>query len=260
MRTPTVLNPLNKWVPPTRPGFYPTIRHAVGVKCPVPYLSRWGPSPQLISRFHFVWSMWQPASPIMLDLCSGLGGASQAFHDAGWDCRRFDNNKAFRDIPRTWIGDLLDITPHRLHRFVHEKRVELLWASPPCLEFSNAYGAPGPTAAREGRPFQPDLSLFEKCIEIRDEMKPKFWCFENVVGAISHLEPLLGPPTQIIGPFVLWTNLPHIAMDPSFEHRKEDHDTWSSNPLRANIKAKIPLELSKAVLAAASSPTLEDFQ
>ena len=203
--------------------------------------------------------MKDPGQLVMIDLYSGLGGASQAMLDAGWDVRRFDNNGRLRDVPRTWIGDILDIPADRLFRFVHNRTPTLLWASPPCVEFSRAYGAPGPIAEREGREFNPDLTLFKKAIELRDSLQPKFWCFENVIGAIPHIRPLLGEPTQIIGPFVLWTNLPMIAMDADFEHRKQDHDTWSSNPLRANIKAKIPLELSKAVMKSALSPTLEDF-
>jgi len=140
-----------------------------------------------------------------------------------------------------------------------EANPDLLWASPPCREFSLAYAAPGPVAHREGREFHPDMSLLVAAITLRGMLQPKYWCIENVVGAIPHFMPYLGPPTQIIGPFVLWHNLPRIAVDYDFRHTKSDQDTWSSNPLRQNLKGKLPLELSTAVMHAAEAPTLEDF-
>jgi len=200
--------------------------------------------------------------PLMLDLYSGLGGASEAMLDAGWTVHRIENNMRFHalhgetPIPSTIVGDALALRPAWLRSL---GPIDLLWASPPCTDFSNAYGAPGPVAARAGEVFKPDMRLIMKAVHIRDEYEPRFWCFENVIGAIPHFRPLLGEPSIIIGPFVLWTNLPNIVVDYSFEHSKESVDTWSSNPLRANIKAKIPIEISRAVLSAALSPTLEDF-
>jgi len=193
----------------------------------------------------------------MLDLYSGLGGASEAMVRAGWSVYRLENNPALTELERTYGVDVLTLEPQWLRDI---GPVDLLWASPPCLEFSLAYMAPGPLAQREGRPFEPDLGLIEKAIQVRDEIDPRFWCFENVRGAIRHWEPLLGPPTQIIGPFVLWHNLPRIILPYEFEHLKKDNDTWSTEPLRANIKGKIPIEISEAVLAAVITPTLEEFQ
>ena len=200
---------------------------------------------------------------LMLDLFSGLGGASEAMVRAGWQVIRCEKEWQFHPrhgaypVPHTVIGDVKALRPAWLRAL---GPIDLLWASPPCREFSNAYGAPKPKAAREGVPFEPDLTLFIRAIEIRDRYRPKYWCFENVLGSIEHIEPILGPPTQIIGPFVLWHNLPRISVDYDFEHRKADQDTWSTNPLRTWLKAQVPFELSQAVLESATSPTLEDFQ
>jgi site-specific DNA-cytosine methylase len=197
---------------------------------------------------------------LMIDLYSGLGGASEAFVEADWTVYRIEKESMFcpnhgeHPIPHTIIGDACALRPAWLRSL---GPIDLLWASPPCRDFSNAYSAPGPVAAREGRDFKPDMTLIMKAVAIRDQYEPHFWCFENVVGAIPHFRPLLGEPTQIIGPFVLWHNLPTIAMDYAFEHTKGN--AWPS-PLRPWVKAKLPIELSRAVLDAALSPTLEAWE
>jgi hypothetical protein len=164
--------------------------------------------------------------------------------------------------PFTLKLDVKDIawdmdSPGRL--LARPEELTLFWASPPCTEFSQAYAAPGPVAARAGEDFEPDMSILEAVLELKRRWEPKYWCIENVIGAIPHFRPYLGEPSQIIGPFVLWHNLPNIAVDYSFSHSKADQDTWSSNPLRANLKGKVPLEISEAVRLAAQSPTLGEF-
>jgi len=189
-----------------------------------------------------------------LDLYSGLGGASEAFVEAGWEVIRVENNPALSHIPHTRIADA-----SWAYGLLSHEKFDLVWASPPCLEFSQAFGAPGPTAKREGREFSPNLGEVEKAWHIIKWLKPRYWCIENVVGAIKHLEPLLGAPSQIIGPFVFWHNLPRIVIARDFNHNKADADVWSSDPLRSNKKAKIPSEISKAFPEASTLPTLEEF-
>ena len=196
----------------------------------------------------------------MVDLYSGLGGASEAFHRSeDWEVLRIENNEELLGfVPNTWFHDVPELLNANKWRAVQGSPT-LLWASPPCTDFSQAYAAPGPKAKREGVVFHPDMTLIQAAIDLRELWKPKFWCFENVIGAIPYFEPLLGEPTQIVGPFVLWHNLPNIILPAGFSHRKEDQDTWSSNPLRANLKGRLPLELSEAVMEAASLPTLGDY-
>lgn len=194
----------------------------------------------------------------MVDLYSGLGGASEAFLRSGeWDILRIENNKELLGfVPNTWFYSVPDLLSNFSWMTV-EREMDLLWASPPCTHFSQAYNAPIPKAKREGRVFEPDMSLIEAAVELRDLWNPRFWAFENVIGAIPYFEPLLGKPTQIIGPFVIWTNLPHIVMDYDWEpERKGD---MGGGDLRANLRGKLPLELSEAILASATASTLEDF-
>jgi len=189
----------------------------------------------------------------MLDLYSGLGGASEAFIEAGCHVIRVDNNPDL-DVRNTVHADA-----SYAFNLVSDEKFDLIWASPPCLEFSRAFSAPAPTALREGRPFSPDLRDVHKAHEIIKWLKPRYWVIENVAGSIRHLEPILGEPSQIIGSFVLWHNLPRIVVARDFKHNKADIDPGQHDPLRSNKRAKIPIEISRAVLEAVRLPTLENW-
>tara|TARA_Y100000310_G_C20688747_1_gene820803 strand:- start:1566 stop:2147 length:582 start_codon:yes stop_codon:yes gene_type:complete len=193
----------------------------------------------------------------MIDLFSGLGGASEAAVEAGWQVHRCEKNAMFHakhgkhPVPHTIIGDVMALRPAWLRSL---GPIHLLWASPPCDDFARL-SMPW-TRKKLPDDFKPDLSLILKAVEIRDFYAPRYWCFENVIGSIPYLRPILGDPTQIIGPFVLWHNLPHIMVEPDFSHSKQN---FAEDPLRPWLRAKIPIELSRAVIHAACTPTLEDF-
>ena len=181
----------------------------------------------------------------MLDLYSGLGGASEAFLRSGrWDVIRVENNPRLESVPCT---DMMDV--RELEDWRWDVDIDFVWASPPCREFSQGYNAPGPTAKREGRPFLPDLSLVASAFKIIQKVKPMYWCIENVVGAIEPLKTLLGDPHQVVGPFVLWGNFPLLAAS-HIKHQKSEQDVWSSDPLRSNKRALIPYELSECMMYA----------
>jgi len=190
----------------------------------------------------------------MLDLYSGLGGASEAFIEAGCHVVRVDNNPDL-EVRNTVLAD----ASYALN-LISDEKFDLIWASPPCLEFSNAFSAPGPKARRAGRPFSPDLRDVYMANEIIKRLEPRYWVIENVMGAIKHFEPILGAPSQIIGSFVLWHNLPRIVVCRDFKHSKYDGDLGQHNPLRSNKRAKIPIEISRAVLEAVRLPTLENWE
>lgn len=187
----------------------------------------------------------------MADLCSGLGGASQAFVlSPNWTVERLENNPDLASIPHTRPADVT-LRPTLLQQpyYIH--------ASPPCYEFSLAFNAPRGKASREGNldDYSPDLSIVQACMDIIKDHQPIYWSLENVVGSIRYLEPLLGPPRIIIGPWVFWGNFPL----PSFnndelsamleEHKKTD--VWKiDDPLRANHRAKMPLLLSRKLMEA----------
>lgn len=175
----------------------------------------------------------------ILDLCSGLGGWTEAFVQGGWNVIRIENNPDLQYVPFTleldvlnweeWINDI----PHP----------DVIVASPPCLEFSTAYGAPGPTARRSGKEWKPDMSVVKACLDIIDYLKPTTWVLENVQGSQGFFLPLIGGRRQKIGPFYLWGNFPLLSLQ-NFKHSKYDQDVHSSNPMRANLRALIPFELS----------------
>ena len=176
----------------------------------------------------------------MLDLCSGLGGASEAFLRAGWDVLRIENNPLLEDVPNTLLVNIHDWD------YTEEEPFDFIWASPPCTEFSNAFEAPGPRAKRAGEIFIPNTDILNKCIEIRDYFDPKYWAIENVSGASKVFSEIIGRPVwQIIGPFFIWGNFPFIHMDYDWTHSKYDGEGWSSDPLRANLRGKVPLEVSR---------------
>ena len=197
--------------------------------------------------------------PRMLDLCSGLGGASEAFVRAGWEVVRIDNNPLIANkdmgyyVPYTMQEDVL---APELDYFWKDLYYDFIWASPPCVEFSNAYSAPKPTAQREGRDFKPDMSIVKACHEIIKDLKPRYWVIENVSGSSKFIsDELKMPPWQIVGPFFLWGKFPRICMEYDWTHRKADHEKTSTHPLAANIKARLPLEISEAFLDAFQNQT-----
>ena len=177
----------------------------------------------------------------MVDLCSGLGGASQPMVDNGWEVVRFENNPLLKDVPHTRLYDIM-----KMPKFEADD-VDLIWASPPCVEFSQAYSSPKSRARRAGLPYQPNLDLMLKCKEIIEQTQPRYWVIENVIGAIKDFQPALGTPRQIIGPFVLWGNFPYIHLPPEFQHSKALNDKTSSHPLRSNWKALIPYPLADSL-------------
>lgn len=187
-----------------------------------------------------------------LDLFSGLGGASEAFvQDLGnWTVLRIDNNPLLGGVPFTVIDDI-DNVKQNLTGPVFEiaEKIDVIWASPPCRDFSNAYSSPKSIHVREHGldSYRPDMSLLTTALDIIDYVKPKYWIIENVVGSIRYFRDHLGEPRQIIGPYVLWGNFPLLDIDSSQLESKSKKDVHSSNPLRSNYKAKVDFEISRSL-------------
>jgi len=196
----------------------------------------------------------------ILDLFSGLGGASEAFLKAGDEVIRIENNPLLSEIPNT---KLFDIKSKEFDNFIMTESLmnqpfDLIWASPPCLEFSMAYNAPKSVARREGINFKPNMELVLHAKEIIDYLQPKYWVIENVMGAQEFFNPILGKPIQNINSFYLWGNFPGIPMPPNYHHLK--HDVGSKNPLRSNHRAIIPFEVSESLRRSIiEQKTLEDW-
>jgi len=186
----------------------------------------------------------------MVDLFSGLGGASEAMiQDDTWNVLRIENNPLLSGVQGTCITCVKRVRDNVESNWIVPK-IDLIWASPPCREFSSGYSSPKSKALREGislQEYKPDLSLVEAAFDIIERVKPKFWLIENVVGAIRYFEPLLGPPRQIIGPYVLWGNFPILDINPEMIISKSAKDSNSRDPLRSNKKAKVDFAISKAL-------------
>lgn len=192
----------------------------------------------------------------MWDLFSGLGGASQYFDlNKSWEVYRFENNHEllpYAPLNTQWR----DVTNWR--RWIkHYPEPDFIWASPPCYEFSQAYDAPGPKAARAGEDFEPSMELVNTTQEIIEYFQPKHWAVENVKGASKYFTPLLGR-YQKLGPFLIWGNLPAIIANIPENHKAQIDKRHS--PIRSNIRARIPMELSRAVFQAIEQPTLERWK
>lgn len=174
--------------------------------------------------------------PIMYDLCSGLGGASEGFKTRGWQVITLDNDPKFGpDI----VADLTTWT------YNGPDRPRFIWASPPCLEFS-----------RESMPWtrrgiEPDLEIVRACKRIIDEARPKYWIIENVRGAVPFFRDLLGTPALIVGPFYLWGFIPPIGRVRLNMVKKE-----SLSGKDRELRAKIPISLSTAIAVASENDNL----
>jgi site-specific DNA-cytosine methylase len=118
----------------------------------------------------------------MLDLFAGLGGASAAMRDRGWEVVTVDADPAFGC---TITADLLTWEPPAgLGWF------DLVWASPPCQEFSR-WGMPW---CRAKNPPPPSLALMRAAVRVITALAPDWWVIENVRGASAFFKPELGEP------------------------------------------------------------------
>ena len=198
----------------------------------------------------------------MLDLFSGLGGASEAFLNNGWDVKRIENNPILQGVPNTENICVLDFA-NQLESYVAEHGVQdpikFVWASPPCTDFSLGYNSPRSEAHRAGLDYYPGhaIELVKTAKHIIDLLQPQYWCIENVKGSIKYLKPILGEPTRIVGSYVLWGRFPAFECDTP--PTKASKDVHSANPLRANLKAQIPYELSDAFRVAIENQKTLDY-
>ena len=194
----------------------------------------------------------------VLDLFSGLGGASEAFLDRGHDVLRIENNPLLAEVPNTesmCVFELRDFLEenHTIQNW-GKSQIDLIWASPPCDEFSLAFSAPHAIHTRNntGEKYEPDMSFLEATLDIIRIMKPRYWVIENVRGSSKFFTEMIGhEPRQILGNAqFLWGNFPLIC-PPRYKSKAEVDKRHS--PLRANIRAKIPIEISEALLASIES-------
>jgi site-specific DNA-cytosine methylase len=185
----------------------------------------------------------------MLDLFSGLGGASEAMiQDPKWEVQRIENNVLLESVPGTTLKSVFELRDElvkmELEGYRPSTTIDLVWASPPCVEFSLAYSSPQSIALREEKQYQPDLRAVEATIEIIRILKPRYWVIENVRGAVNWFKPLLGKQAKVINHSIfMWGNFPAFV-NPEIDSKEKGAGS-SSDPLRANKRAIIPFAVSQ---------------
>lgn len=180
---------------------------------------------------------------VVLDLCSGTGSATESFLvHPNFKVIRVDFDPRFSTVPYTRIKNVLEWMDW-IDELGH---IDLVWASPPCTEFSLAANAHRP------RPENPDMSIVEACLDIIEHLQPRMWILENVRGAIRYFKDKLGDPLQVCGPFYLWGQFPTLDVPYDLDHSKLDN----RDPM---LRAMIPWQISDAVVGAWFQPNLEEW-
>ncbi len=199
----------------------------------------------------------------MLDLFSGLGGASEAMLANGWDVKRIEVNKLLQGVPNTEMKDINDLAreiEEAMAQGYKPDQIKLVWASPPCTDFSLGYASKRSKAIRAGEEYHPGtaIELVKTAKHIIDMIQPQYWCIENVRGSIKYLKPILGEPAMIAGPYVLWGRFPAFDVDMT-GYSKMKGDTWSTDPLRANRRALVPYNISDGLRKAIENQKTLDY-
>jgi site-specific DNA-cytosine methylase len=102
----------------------------------------------------------------MLDLFSGLGGASASMRERGWEVTTLDYLPEFKpDI----VADIRDFS-------WEGGPLDLIWASPPCEEFSREFMPWCKTGV------EPSMELVEAAYRVIQAAAPRFWVIENTRG------------------------------------------------------------------------------
>jgi len=201
---------------------------------------------------------------LLIDLCAGLGGASEDFmNDNHWTVWRFDNSEKVKDVEGMQMIDLRNEWTQIVEKFRSAGPFDMVvvWASPPCEQWSGGYASQLSKAKRSGEEFIPDLSLVNACMGVIDGVNPDHWILENVVMGQEFINPLLGEATLKHRPWIFWGRFPlfHIGLP---HNHKSKVDKWSSrDPMRYHKRSKIPIQISRAFKDALEGQTsLEDFQ
>ncbi len=162
---------------------------------------------------------------VFLDLCSGLGGASQPALDRGWRVIRLDIDPCFRpDI-------VADVRTLPLRPF----QVDVLWASPPCQDFSKW----GKMRTFYPNPPQPDLSILRGILRVILDFSPQWFIVENVSGAAEFFKRPLGPVRVTSGSHWFWGKLPGL-LPATKSHKGGDYKDWKSRLRRVREAAGLP--------------------
>lgn len=196
----------------------------------------------------------------VVDLFSGLGGASQAFLDRGHDVTRYDIDPKFSEIPSTIIKDVRGIVGASL------KGVTIVLVGFPCQCFSilcNHITWPKGTPREETR----TTILFAKELrEWLEQSETTYYIIENPMGMMRRPEVLGKPDAHVTWsayhndpdkpkkPTDLWGRLPPFERLLPFKWEKASRGANSGiqkTGFSVEERSKWPYEFSLAVCLAA---------
>lgn len=204
----------------------------------------------------------------VLDLFSGLGGASAAFRDRGHEVVTSDIDPRFNC---TVTGDILDPeTTARLYAIAH---YDFIWASPPCEAFSVAaigHHWGGGFRAYKAKTQQAEMSraIVRKTTRIITNWRPAAWIIENPRGVLRKLPEMYGferrtvtycqygerymKPTDLWGGFPPTLELKPMCSNGDSCHERAPRGSRSGvqGIVGAAERAVVPYELSEAVCIA----------
>jgi hypothetical protein len=174
-------------------------------------------------------------SMLMIDLFSGLGGASRAMKERGWYVITVEID------PRFSPNICIDITEYHYRG----PAPDLIWASPPCQEFSKS-DLPLSWDCNKRKPPCPDIGLMLHAKRVIEESNPRFWVIENVRGARPFFEPWIGKPRKNVGSRYLWGEFP-IFDTPAVPNKWRRPATKDRAEKRSEIPEGISLALAMAI-------------
>lgn len=176
--------------------------------------------------------------PVAIELFAGTGMVSAMLEDVGYRTIRVEKNERF------------DAEARDVLTFEYDgPRPTVVWASPPCLEFSRR-DQPWSRARFVGIP--PDLTLVDRTRVLIEEWDPTFFVVENVRGARPWFEPIWGKP-RVYGSYHLYGRFPDLVVDAASLRNKSGA---SGGSLRSIRRATIPLILARAFADAVAPASL----
>jgi len=154
--------------------------------------------------------------PHLLELFSGTGSIGRAFRERGWQVTSVDIELKFTP---TICCNVMDLTAERILEY---GEVDLLWASPPCTQYSCAR-----TTARTPRDLAGADAMVRKVLDLADLLFCYYLIENPHSGLLKTREVVAGIPMQVLdycrygAPYrkrtSIWTNSDYVPARPLCE-------------------------------------------